>query len=110
MSGGSNEEGAAVVSRYEVPSQRQSELVSLLEEHLRRWICHRPGFVSSSVLRSIDERHVVVCTKWRQVNDGVNYMDCEEGSRLLAALSKSGAKERESHTYHLSRPVSREDA
>ena len=90
---------AAVVSRYDIAAQGQGALARLLEEHLRDWICARPGFVSGSVLRSIDEGHVVVSTTWRHASDGVNFMACNEGRALFAALTDSGARKRESHVY-----------
>lgn len=100
---------AAVISRYDVPSLKQRDLATVLEEGLRDWICKRPGFVSGAVLCSIDEQHIIAYTLWTREDDAVNYMQCAEGNRLLAMVNSSGARLRNSHVYSMGKTVATKD-
>ena len=89
----------AVISRYDVQSGRQRDLATALDRELEHWISKRPGFISATVCRSIDELHVVVYTLWKREEDGINYLQCPEARALWGMLTSSGTNVRDSHTY-----------
>jgi len=105
MSDYSKSQKVAVITRYDVQPDRQLDLASALGRELGHWICKRPGYVSGTVRRSIDDLHVVVYTVWEREDDGINFLQSGEAKTLWDMLTASGARIRDSHTYWLGETV-----
>jgi heme-degrading monooxygenase HmoA len=95
----------AVISRYDVPSDRQGNLATDLNRELQNWISNRPGFVSGTVYSSIDQLHIVVCTVWRTEVEAINYLQVPEAKEIWAIITSSGAIFRDSHKYWIGEAV-----
>lgn len=57
------------VNVIDVDPTRQQELVDLLVEGTLEVIRHRPGFVSATLLASVDGTRVVNVARWRGADD-----------------------------------------
>lgn len=62
-------EPTTFINVIEVDPARQQELVELLTEGADEVIRHRPGFVRSTVLASLDGTRVVNCAQWSSPDD-----------------------------------------
>lgn len=58
-----------LINVLEVPAERQSELVDILEKATHEVIRHFPGFVSASIHRGLDGVHVANYVQWRTKED-----------------------------------------
>ncbi len=57
------------VNVFDVEPDRQQELVELLGRGAEQVIRHRPGFVSLTLLASLDGRRVVNLAQWASADD-----------------------------------------
>ena len=78
------------VVRFEVEPARQDALIAAIVAEVERWVCHRPGFVSSGFHASIDGRHVLNYAQWRTEADFRAFIADPEGERLGAAIRAIG--------------------
>lgn len=58
-----------LINVLEVPAERQSELIEILEKATDEVIRHFPGFVSASIHRGLDGIHVANYVQWRTMED-----------------------------------------
>jgi hypothetical protein len=105
MSDHSKRERVAVISQYDVPSDKQRDLATALDRELQNWISKRPGFVSGAVYSGIDQLHIVVYTVWNREENAINYLQCPEAKGLWVIITSSGATFRESHNYWIGEAV-----
>jgi len=54
-----------LINVFQVQPAQADELVTLLQEGTRQWICKIPGFVSSTLHLSRDHTRVVIYGQWR---------------------------------------------
>ncbi len=57
------------INVIDVEPARQQELISLLKEGTEKVIRHQPGFVSVTLLASLDGTRVVNLAQWRSPDD-----------------------------------------
>jgi heme-degrading monooxygenase HmoA len=60
---------AVFINVFEVEPSRQQDLVDILSEGTEEVIRHRPGFVSVTLLASVDGRRVINHAEWRDAAD-----------------------------------------
>lgn len=58
-----------LINVLEVPAERQSELVEILEKATHEVIRRFPGFISASIHRGLDGVHVANYVQWRTMED-----------------------------------------
>lgn len=58
-----------LVNVLEVPRERQSELVAILETATAEVMRRLPGFISASIHRSLDGTRVATYAQWRSIED-----------------------------------------
>jgi heme-degrading monooxygenase HmoA len=58
-----------LINVLEVPPERESELVEILETATHEVMRHVPGFVSATIHRSLDGTHVANYAQWRSFED-----------------------------------------
>jgi quinol monooxygenase YgiN len=63
-----NPELTTLVNTFTVAQKDCEQLVSLLKEGTRAWICKVPGFVSSALHVSRDRQRVVIYGQWRSAD------------------------------------------
>jgi heme-degrading monooxygenase HmoA len=52
------------ITTFEVPRENQAELMQILTERAR-FMATQPGFVSVTIHRGLDDRHIVNYIQWR---------------------------------------------
>lgn len=57
------------VNIIDVDPAQQPEVIALLEEGTEQVISRRPGFVSATILASLDERRVINVARWQRIED-----------------------------------------
>lgn len=57
------------INVIDVDPSKQQELVDLLNEGTDKVMRHRPGFISVSILASVDGKRVVNYAQWRSQDD-----------------------------------------
>jgi len=58
-----------LINVLEVPPERESELVEILETATHEVMRHVPGFISATIHRSLDGKHVANYAQWRSLED-----------------------------------------
>ena len=58
-----------LINVLEVPRERQSELVEILETATAKVMRHLPGFISATIHRSLDGTRVATYAQWRSLAD-----------------------------------------
>lgn len=58
-----------LINVLEVPPERQSELVEILEKATAEVIRYLPGFISANIHRSLDGTRVANYAQWRSMED-----------------------------------------
>lgn len=58
-----------MINILEVPRERQSELVEILETATAEVMRHLPGFISANIHRSLDGTRVATYAQWRSLAD-----------------------------------------
>lgn len=81
------------VNVFEVESERQGELVVILESALDQVISHRPGFESATLLASTTGTRVINIAHWRSIADATATQSEPDAARFVqrAAAIAQGA-------------------
>ncbi|MBI6846211.1 antibiotic biosynthesis monooxygenase [Pseudomonas syringae pv. tomato] len=74
------------VVRFDVPPDKQMELIEAIAAEVERWVRHRPGFISSSFHASFDGGHVLNYAQWRSREDFEGFTRDPETIRLQQAV------------------------
>lgn len=81
-----------LINVLEVPAERQSELVEILEKATHEVIRHFPGFISASIHRGLDGVHVANYVQWRTMEDFERMFadpEAQEHIRAATAIAKA---------------------
>ncbi|MBD9440061.1 antibiotic biosynthesis monooxygenase family protein [Pseudomonas sp. PDM04] len=74
------------IVRFDVPADKQLELIDAIAGEVERWIRHRPGFISSTFHASFDGRHVVNYAQWKSRADFEGFTHDPETKHLQKAI------------------------
>lgn len=74
------------VVRFDVDPEKQSALIATIVEEVERWVCRRPGFISSTFHASLDGRHVLNYAQWVDEAAFKAFGKDPEGERLREAI------------------------
>jgi quinol monooxygenase YgiN len=61
------EEVTTLINVLTVDLNNQQKLIKLLRESTERVVCKLDGWISTSFIAAIDERHVVIYSQWRDL-------------------------------------------
>ncbi|MDE1907045.1 MAG: antibiotic biosynthesis monooxygenase [Rhodospirillales bacterium] len=59
----------SLINVFTVEPANQSRLLDLLTRATDEFVCLAPGFISSTLHRSLDGTKVTMCAQWRSVED-----------------------------------------
>jgi len=74
------------IVRFDVDPAKQDALISAIVKEVERWVCRRPGFISSTFHASFDGKHVVNYAQWSDEAAFRSFGQDPEGERLRAAI------------------------
>ncbi|WP_158938588.1 antibiotic biosynthesis monooxygenase [Burkholderia sp. S171] len=74
------------VVRFDVEPDKQLALIAAIVEEVERWVCHRPGFISSTFHASHDGRNVINYAQWEDETAFKGFTQDPETERLQAAI------------------------
>ena len=74
------------VVRFDVDPEKQGRLIAAIVVEVERWVCRRPGFISSTFHASLDGRHVLNYAQWTDEASFRGFADDPEGKKLSAAI------------------------
>ncbi len=97
-----------VMARFRVAAEDQQTLIDLIAE-ADPVLIHMPGFISSSIHRSLDGTEVVGYLQWRSAPDHeacVENLEMNEASAGLMAFIDSGQARVEVHHYAVTSTLS----
>lgn len=87
------------IVRFDVPADRQLELIDAIADEVERWVRHRPGFISSTFHASFDGKHVVNYAQWKSKADFEGFTHDPETEHLQKAI-KAVASSLKPHAIH----------
>jgi quinol monooxygenase YgiN len=70
------------IVRFDVEPEKQRALIDAIVGEVERWVCRKPGFVSSTFHASDDGRHVVNYAQWTDEDSFKNFARDPETERL----------------------------
>ncbi|NEU71905.1 antibiotic biosynthesis monooxygenase [Hassallia byssoidea VB512170] len=94
-----NNDVITVIIIFAVEPERQQELVDTIVEFVEKGVKHQPGFVSSSIHKSIDGVRVMNYAQWKTQEDYQAFINNSELRQLGAKLSQFQIHE--SHVYEV---------
>jgi quinol monooxygenase YgiN len=59
----------ALINVFTTDPANQQRLIDLLARATDEFVCRAPGFISSTLHRSLDGSKVTMCAQWRSVED-----------------------------------------
>jgi quinol monooxygenase YgiN len=74
------------VVRFDVDPAKQEQLIAAIVGEVERWVCQRPGFVSSTFHASLDGKHVLNYAQWKDEASFKGFAEDPEGKKLSAAI------------------------
>lgn len=80
------------VVRFDVEPSQQGPLIAAIVGEVERWVCQRPGFVSSTFHASIDGKHVLNYAQWKDEETFRGFAEDPEGKKLSAAIHAVSAQ------------------
>ena len=95
-----NNDVITVIIIFAVEPERQQELVDTIIEFLETAVKYQPGFVSSSIHKSIDGIRVMNYAQWKTQSDYQAFVNNSEMRKLFEA-KLSQFQMRESHVYEV---------
>ncbi|MEC4812366.1 MAG: antibiotic biosynthesis monooxygenase [Scytonema sp. PMC 1069.18] len=94
-----NNNAIAVIIIFTVEPERQQELIDTIIEFIETTVKHQPGFVSSSLHKSIDGVRVMNYAQWKSPQDYQAFLNNSEVQANGAKLSQYQIHE--SHVYEV---------
>lgn len=94
-----NNDIITVIVIFAVEPERQQELIDAIAQFVETAVKHQPGFVSSSIHKSIDGVRVMNYAQWRSQEDFAAFVNNSEMRRLGAKLAEF--RVHESHIYEV---------
>ena len=94
-----NNDIITVIIIFAVEPERQQELVDNIVEFVEKGVKHQPGFVSSSIHKSIDGLRVMNYAQWKTHQDYQAFINNSQLHQLGAKLSQFQIHE--SHIYEI---------
>jgi len=85
-----NDQSVSLVSVFTVEPQNQEKLVRFLEDGTETLLSKQPGYIGTSLLKSVDGRRVVLYSQWRSAKDVEAYRakpDIAEAFKQLMPLA-----------------------
>jgi len=74
------------VVRFDVEPGKQERLIAAIVGELERWVCRRPGFISSTFHASLDGAHVLNYAQWKDEASFKGFSADPEGKQLSATI------------------------
>lgn len=79
------------IVRFDVDPRQQEPLIAAITSEVERWVCRRPGFISSTFHASLDGRHVVNYAQWADEASFEGFGQDPEGANLRKAIESVDA-------------------
>lgn len=74
------------IVRFDVNPAHQNALIAAIVAEVERWVCRRPGFVSSTFHASHDGHHVINYAQWESEAAFREFTQDPEGESLKSAI------------------------
>ena len=94
-----NNDIITVIVIFAVEPERQQELIDAIAQFVETAVKHQPGFVSSSIHKSIDGLRVMNYAQWRSQQDFAAFVNNSEMRHIGAKLAEF--RVHESHIYEV---------
>jgi heme-degrading monooxygenase HmoA len=74
------------IVQFDVQPDSQRALIAAIVAEVERWVCRRPGFISSTFHASHDGRHVINYAQWEDEASFKAFTHDPETEKLQAAI------------------------
>ena len=86
---------------FTVERAQQQALFDAIVSDTDQWIKHRPGFLSASFHKNLDETKVVNYAQWRSLSDWQGFMEDPQRTALGEKLKQLNVKANEFDSYQV---------